>query len=160
MQPWGLLAFQLLLCRSGSRVLAAQVTFGEFPAFVTLSGLLLEYALGMAAVARGFSFYLALLVGADPEAPPFEFQVENGESGFDVMAAAIIMVGDGQGRMGGRGVPQVVLLSRQAPPVHEMVQAAASLLIALRPPQPFCPWPDHERAAQPGRARVGALHLK
>lgn len=43
-----------------------QVTFGEFPAFVTLASLLLEYALGMAATARGFSLYLNSLLDLSP----------------------------------------------------------------------------------------------
>ncbi len=43
-----------------------QVTFGEFPAFVTLASLLLEYALGMAATARGFSLYLNSLLNLSP----------------------------------------------------------------------------------------------
>lgn len=36
----------------------AQVTFGDFPAFICLASLLLEYAIGNAVVARGFSTYL------------------------------------------------------------------------------------------------------
>jgi lysylphosphatidylglycerol synthetase-like protein (DUF2156 family) len=47
----------------------------------------------MAAVARGFSDYLATLIGADPTSPPFEFAVSQDKGhGFDIVAAVIIMV--------------------------------------------------------------------
>lgn len=45
-----------------------QATFGELAAFITLGGLLLEYVVGMAAVARGFSRQLARLCNQDPTA--------------------------------------------------------------------------------------------
>ncbi|KAI3435769.1 hypothetical protein D9Q98_001827 [Chlorella vulgaris] len=78
---------------SGGAFSYVLVTFGELPAFITLSGLVLEYALGMAAVARGFSDYLATLIGADPTSPPFEFAVSQDKGhGFDIVAAVIIMV--------------------------------------------------------------------
>lgn len=44
-----------------------QATFGELCAFLTLGGLLLEYVLGMAAVARGFSRQFARLCNQDPQ---------------------------------------------------------------------------------------------
>lgn len=48
---------------AGSVFTYTLVTFGEFPAFITFGMLILEYVLGMAAVARSFSRYLALLIG-------------------------------------------------------------------------------------------------
>lgn len=39
-----------------------QATFGSLPAFLTLGALLLEFVLGMATTARGFSKYLARLI--------------------------------------------------------------------------------------------------
>lgn len=44
-----------------------QATFGELAAVVTLGGLVLEYVVGMAAVARGFSRQLARLCNQDPQ---------------------------------------------------------------------------------------------
>lgn len=46
--PWPPFAFSAVV----------QVTFGDFPAFICLASLLLEYAIGNAVVARGFSTYL------------------------------------------------------------------------------------------------------
>lgn len=53
---------------------------------------MLEYALGMAAVARGFSDYLATLLNQNPASPPFEFELVPGGHTFDIVAAAIIML--------------------------------------------------------------------
>jgi APA family basic amino acid/polyamine antiporter len=69
-----------------------QVTFGELPAFCALAGLGLEWGLGMAAIARGFSHYLGELLNQDPQAPPFEFNVAGSSWSFDVFAAAIVLL--------------------------------------------------------------------
>lgn len=55
--PQGRLHAQLkpLTCRPNH---AGQVTFGDFPAFICLASLLLEFVIGNAVVARGFSTYL------------------------------------------------------------------------------------------------------
>ena len=47
---------------SGSAFTYVMVTFGEYPAYLTMGMLLAEYVLGMAAVARGFSQYFAQLL--------------------------------------------------------------------------------------------------
>jgi amino acid transporter len=64
------------------------IIFGEFPAFLTLGMLLLEYGLGMAAVANGFSQFFALLI--NQSASIFTFD-DNGVE-WDVMALAVVLV--------------------------------------------------------------------
>ena len=64
------------------------VTFGEYPAYITLGMLIIEYVLGMAAVARGFSQYLAQLL--DQSATLFVFN-DNGVP-IDPMAFAFVML--------------------------------------------------------------------
>ncbi|KAL4458381.1 hypothetical protein ABPG75_013246 [Micractinium tetrahymenae] len=75
---------------SGGAFSYIMVTFGELPAFVTLGGLLLEYAVGMAAVARGFSRYLVRLCNSEPSLFVLEVGSENQHS-IDFMAAGIIL---------------------------------------------------------------------
>lgn len=64
------------------------VTFGEFPAFITVSNLLLEYLLSSAAVARGFTSYFATLCGLSSDA----FTVNIGSWHLDFVAVLIIAV--------------------------------------------------------------------
>ena len=84
-----------------SSCLTRQINFGELAAFVTLGGLLLEYALGMAAVARGFSRYFARLCNLDQTA--FVLEVWDCAPGqeppdcpvrhsIDLMAGGIVVV--------------------------------------------------------------------
>ena len=75
---------------SGGAFSYIMVTFGELAAFITLAGLLLEYALGMAAVARGFTVYFAHLCNLAPT----DLLVEVGDNlhTFDFMAAGIILL--------------------------------------------------------------------
>lgn len=75
---------------------APQVTFGEFPGFVTLASLLLEYALGMAATARGFSLYLNSLLDLSPET--LIININNGAHTLDPMVGWV-------GRGGAGGAP-------------------------------------------------------
>lgn len=64
-------------------------TLGEYPAFLTLGFLILEYLLAMAAVARGFSTFFALLCNQ----PHDVFLIEaNGTIEVDVMAMAIVII--------------------------------------------------------------------
>ena len=74
---------------SGGAFSYIMVTFGELAAVTALAGLLLEYVLGMAAVARGFSNYLARLLNLNPAS--FVVDVADGYS-FDFAAAGIIML--------------------------------------------------------------------
>ncbi|PSC68357.1 cationic amino acid transporter 1-like [Micractinium conductrix] len=76
---------------SGGAFSYVMVTFGEFAAFLALAGLLLEYALGMAAVARGFSRYLARLCNAEPSLFVLEVGANNQHT-VDFMAAGIVLV--------------------------------------------------------------------
>jgi len=64
------------------------IIFGEYPAFITLGMLFLEYGLAMAAVANGFSQFLALLI--NQSASIFIFD-DNG-IGWDVMALAVVLI--------------------------------------------------------------------
>ncbi|KAI7844490.1 hypothetical protein COHA_001949, partial [Chlorella ohadii] len=62
------------------------VTFGDFPAFICLASMLLEFVIGNAVVARGFSSYLARLLNQEP----FYFRLGCGSAQggkYDVMAA-------------------------------------------------------------------------
>lgn len=63
-----------------------QATFGELPAFLTLGGLLLQYALGMAVVARGFSRYLGRLC-TDNDNPYLFVKTTSGGYQFDFMVS-------------------------------------------------------------------------
>lgn len=45
-------------CPAATARLLKQVTFGDFPAFICLASMLLEFVIGNAVVARGFSSYL------------------------------------------------------------------------------------------------------
>ena len=80
---------------SHASALPTQATFGELPAFVTLASLLLQYALGMAAVARGFSRYLARLCNLDPTI--FVKEIDDSHF-FDFMASRWGGVGAAAGR--------------------------------------------------------------
>jgi amino acid transporter len=71
----------------------AQTNFGELPAFLTLGGLLLEYALGMAAVARGFSRFLARLCNVSPTL--FVVELWQCPAGYTVDAADVATNSDG-----------------------------------------------------------------
>ena len=64
------------------------ITFGEYPAFITLGMLLLEYGLGMAAVANGFSQFFALLI--NQSATIFTFD-DNGVQ-WDIMALSVVLI--------------------------------------------------------------------
>lgn len=84
----------------GSLNALVQINFGELAAFVTLGGLVLEYALGMAAVARGFSRYLARLCNLDQNLFVLEFYdcppgLEPPDCpythSFDFMAAGVVV---------------------------------------------------------------------
>lgn len=65
-----------------------QINFGEFPAFFTLGGLMLEYALGMAAIARGFSRFVARLCNVSPSL--FLVELWQCPPGFTVNAADVV----------------------------------------------------------------------
>ncbi|KAI7840220.1 hypothetical protein COHA_006002 [Chlorella ohadii] len=67
-------------------------TFGELAAFITLGGLLLEYVLGMAAVARGFSRQLARLCNLDPQQFVINIGGEYSPHFIDIMAAGIVLL--------------------------------------------------------------------
>ena len=71
-----------------------QITFGELPAFIALASLLLEYVLGMAATAQGFSRYLAKLLNLDKDIFVLEIGGEGCSADYrlDFMAAAIVML--------------------------------------------------------------------
>ena len=74
---------------AGSAFTYVLTTLGEFPAFITLGFLLMEYALAGAAVARGFSTFFALLCNQ----PKDVFIVEiNADIGLDFFAFAIILL--------------------------------------------------------------------
>lgn len=77
---------------SGSAFTYVMATFGELPAFVTMGMLLVEYLLGMAAVARGFSQYLAQLV--NQPGTLFTLNDSPGDSGspIDLMAFGIVVI--------------------------------------------------------------------
>ncbi|KAL4429605.1 hypothetical protein ABPG77_008654 [Micractinium sp. CCAP 211/92] len=76
---------------SGGSFSYIMVTFGEFAAFVALAGLLLEYALGMAAVARGFSANFAALINLQPK--DVRLWVDKAADGhsFDLLAAGVVL---------------------------------------------------------------------
>ncbi|EFN54400.1 hypothetical protein CHLNCDRAFT_36103 [Chlorella variabilis] len=85
---------------SGGAFAFVMINFGELAAFVTLGGLVLEYALGMAAVARGFSRYLARLCNLDQNLFVLEFYdcppgLEPPDCpythSFDFMAAGVVV---------------------------------------------------------------------
>eukprot|EP00897_Mesotaenium_endlicherianum_P010858 jgi/Mesen1/9800/ME000007S09854 len=62
------------------------VTFGEFPAFITCSNLLMEYVLASAAVARGFTSYFATLCGQGSNA----FRIHAGFADLDPLSVALV----------------------------------------------------------------------
>jgi amino acid transporter len=64
------------------------ITFGEYPAFITLGMLLLEYGLGMAAVANGFSQFFALLINQSASL----FIFDDKGSQLDVMALSVVLI--------------------------------------------------------------------
>jgi APA family basic amino acid/polyamine antiporter len=67
-------------------------TFGELAAFIALGGLLLEYVVGMAAVARGFSRQLARLCNQDPLTFVINIGGDYSSHFLDIMAAAIVLL--------------------------------------------------------------------
>ena len=73
---------------AGSAFTYTMVTFGEFPAYITMGMLLVQYILGMAAVARGWSAYLALLCNQ----PASLFVFEAGDWSIDVMAFGVVII--------------------------------------------------------------------
>lgn len=74
---------------AGSAFTYVLSTLGEFPAFLTLGFLLLEYILAMAAVARGFSTFFALLINQ----PATIFIIPgNGTVELNFMAFAIVLL--------------------------------------------------------------------
>ncbi|KAL4419847.1 hypothetical protein ABPG75_006945 [Micractinium tetrahymenae] len=76
---------------SGGAFSYVMVTFGEATAFLALSGLLLEYAVGMGVVARGFSNNLARLCNQGPAF--FRVGAPTAAGGqLDLMAAAIVLI--------------------------------------------------------------------
>ena len=72
---------------SGSAFTYVMVTFGEYPAYITMGMLLVEYVLGMAAVARGFSQFLAQLVNQ----PYTLFLFDDSNLRIDVMAFFVVI---------------------------------------------------------------------
>lgn len=64
------------------------VTFGEYPAFITLGMLLVQYLLGMAAVARGFSQFTSQLLNQSYTL----FVMADSEIGIDFMAFGVVIV--------------------------------------------------------------------
>jgi len=70
--------------------LRLQLTFGEFAAYTTLACQLIQFALGMAVVARGFSTFLAALLNLQPS--DVLVTVEGGEHSFDFVAAGIVLL--------------------------------------------------------------------
>ena len=73
---------------SGSAFTYVMVTFGEYPAFVTLGMLLVQYILGMAAVARGFSQFFAQLLNESYTL----FVLNDTHMAVDFMACGIVLV--------------------------------------------------------------------
>jgi APA family basic amino acid/polyamine antiporter len=90
---------------SGAAFSYTMLTFGDFPAFICLASLLLEYAIGNAVVARGFSTYLARLLNLEPG----YFRVGdkgpcgNAQGGkYDIMAAGVTLLVSVMLALGGR----------------------------------------------------------
>jgi len=74
---------------AGSAFTYTLVTFGEFPAYITMGMLLLQYVVAMAAVGQGFSQYLALLCNQSATL----FVIETGVGvDIDIMAFGVILV--------------------------------------------------------------------
>lgn len=77
---------------AGSAFTYIMVIFGELPAFITMGMLFVEYMLGMAAVARGFSQYLAQLVNQ----PSTFFTLNDGPGAsgapIDFMAFGVVLI--------------------------------------------------------------------
>lgn len=67
------------------------VSFGEFPAWMTVSNQITEYLFGMAVVARSFSGYLANLCGADSTLFTLGGSRVPGAWSVDLMALAVIL---------------------------------------------------------------------
>lgn len=74
---------------AGSAFTYTMVTFGEFFAFVACWALLVQYILGMGAVARGFSNYVAMLF---PDLTPSELKTPIGSNELDFLAFGITII--------------------------------------------------------------------
>ncbi|GAB4822127.1 hypothetical protein N2152v2_009173 [Parachlorella kessleri] len=71
---------------AGAAFSYTMITFGELPAFLAVSNLLLEYVLGTAAIARGFSLYLARIFNL----PDDYFLIS--DSPVDFMAFGVVLL--------------------------------------------------------------------
>ena len=74
---------------AGSAFTYIMVTFGELCAFLTFGMLFIEYVVGMAAVARGFSNYLGLLL---PGIIGSDLLIETENHQFDFVAFGIVLI--------------------------------------------------------------------
>ena len=159
---------------SGGAFSYIMITFGELAAFTTLAGLILEYVVGMAAVARGFSKYLALLCNLDSTI--FTLEINNNTYFFDFMAGGIVMLMSVLLSLGVRESSFFVSSERRgsrtcvrvptqlAPPAGQPASQPASKKASLAPSCPSpCPHPcrcDRRQAAAAGICEHCGVHTR